>query len=179
MTTTVDGITITGSLARALVQVESLLSESSAFQTRLGKSADGLKADHIFFGEESLEALTSQPGETLNDRLDTFAVVCEEAHGWDQYGQDNSPCMGAGGQILVIIRAAPRHPQSVNVAHLDFVNFVSTVIDEVATNQIAETDEAIFFNQISQYHPPFRSDLTRRLAEDCFLAAYLFKWGTT
>jgi hypothetical protein len=174
MTTTVEGVTITGTLARAMTEVERLVSESSTFQARLGKSADGLKANHIFFGEYALPE-QSLPGDEITDQPDTFVVILEEAHDWSQYGQDASPCLGSGMSILVVFLAAPRFTESASRSHLDFCNFISAVIDEAATNQIATTAEAIFFDQISLHTPPFRADLTRRESEDRFTAAYIFK----
>jgi hypothetical protein len=176
MTTTANGITITGSLARGLVDLRALLSESSTFQARVGKSADGLIRDHIAFGEWAITTGLAQPGEVLTDQIDTLAVLVEERHMYRQYGDGANPNLGAGGGIVAVFRATPRFLNDESTSHLDFVNFVSTVIDEMGTNQATLTREAIVFSDVSIYLPPTRSDLARRASEDAYLAMYIFNW---
>ena len=169
--------TVTGSLALALQDLEWYFSQSATIQARVNRIDDdaGVRDYHIFYSELSIDD-DAFAGEIITEIPGTVVVLAEDSHGWDKNGQHGSLCYGGMGGILAVIRDTPREIASFKVCHLDFCNFVSQVIDEIAELQLQSEESRFVFPSISMLSPPARSDLTTRNEEDVFTAAYLFSW---
>lgn len=164
-------VTPVSSLALALADAETLLAASSVFQAKVGKTATGVKDDHIFYGDVSIPTDSFQ-GDTLPDFL---VVIAEDAHGYLQLGQSSLVQMGGTGGVIVIFRCKPETPNDSKDSRLAFLNWAVGVMDDVAGN--IGSGAHFPFNQITMVEPPTRPDITTRASEDFWVMAYTLHYS--
>lgn len=158
---------MSGSLAMALSGARSLISLSTSFQSRrgVGSAAAALPFVHL----DSVEA-TLQPGETLESKR-PFALVCADAHGYVQVGVGARIELGGTGGVLVVLSDNPRSPDDHGASYLDFCDWVSAVIDEIA--ELPGRNTYWPFNRIEMVEHPWRPPITERASDDFWIAAYV------
>lgn len=163
-------VTPVSSLALALADAETLLAASSVFQTKVGKDANGVKDDHIFYGDVSIPS-NSFEGDTLPDFV---VVIAEDAHGYLQLGQSSLVQMGGTGGVFVLFRCKPEETDPKD-SRLAFLNWAAGVMDDVADN--IGSGAHFPFNRITMVEPPFRPDITTRASEDFWIMAYTLHYS--
>lgn len=159
---------MTGSLALRLVGARELVSQSASFQARrnVSSAADALPFIHF----DEVIAANLQPEVTLRTRR-PFCLIGVDRHGFVQIGQGLQVNLGATGGIFVLFSDNPRTPEDHSASYLDFSDWVSSVIDEVAVNSGKNTYWP--FNSIELAVEPYRAPFTERESDDWWVAAYV------
>lgn len=163
---------MSGSLKQHLDLVEGLIAASASFQNRVGAgNATAAKAKIL---REGMIAVEGGSTETLTSQR-PFCVLVVDAHGYVQIDQGASVNLGGTGGILAVFTDNARHTEASAAAHKqshdDFVDWVSSVMDEVADDVGVGA-----YNDLKMVVPPERAPLTDRQADDYWLCAYLFGW---
>lgn len=159
---------MSGSLYQALTGAKSLISLSSAFQTRTGAANATAALASIYC--DAVQELILQPGETLA-RKRPFALVCVDAHGYVQIGEGARHTLGGTGGIFVLLSDNARTPDDHQASFLDFVDWTSTVFDEIS--ELPGRNQYWPFNHFELVEPHFRPPLTERASDDYWLCGYL------
>jgi hypothetical protein len=173
--------TYSGSLALRLAGIEELLARSATFQKRMGAGSVSQAKDKIFAGEMTLlDALDAvETGSTLSD-VRPCAIVGPEMHSFMQLSQGSQLGLGADGAVWVLLTDNPKNPENHKLSLLDFTDWTSAVMDEVAAlvgKDYGATGPGATtlwpFNAIRMLLPPLRPDLADRQGEDYWLCGYV------
>jgi hypothetical protein len=160
----------TGSLALALEGAETLFSLSATLQARVGgKTPAELKSQHILFGELTNEGAID-PTATLAGKRPAIILI-PETHFYVQVGQGSQITMLANTGILVVITDNPRYPENHKASLLDFVDFASSVMDDIS--DLFGRDTYYPFNRPTLEQPYFRPIKIDRPSDDYWTATYL------
>lgn len=159
----------TGSAALMLEGAETLIADSAAFRTRVGAANAEAAMLKIFYAEaEAIDKL--QVGMTLADKR-PFVILAIDAHGYIQIGQGARITLGGTGGVVAIFSDKPKYPDNYKQSYLDFLDWISTVMDEVAGD--VGRDTAWPFNSIELAHEPWRPSITDRASDDFWLGGYV------
>ena len=167
----------TGSLALRLVGAEELLARSAAFRKRVGAADSAQAKEKIFAGEITLEdVLAMVAGGTLQVAR-PCAVIGVQNHTYDQIGQGAAIELGASGAVWVLFVDNPRTGHDHKTSLLDFVDWISAVLDEVAASvadDIGAADYTLWpFSRAQLFFEPYRPDVADRKTDDFWLGGYL------
>lgn len=160
----------TGSIALALEGVENMIAASAAFQARVG-AASAAEAKGAILREGQVEQ-NAEPGATLAPQR-PFCVLAIDAHGYLQIGQGSLITLGNSGGILAIFTDNPVTPEDHKASHDEFIDWVSTVLDEAAEN--SGRDGYWPVKGIDLVESPWRPNLVDRVGDDFWICAYVLR----
>ncbi len=158
-----------GSAKLRLTAIEDLFVAGAAFCAKVNLTGDAARAK-VFFSEMQLEQLLAQ-GATLA-QVRPGVVLCVERHGYQQIGQGTQNILGGSGSILAVFCDNPTTPDDPKASYLDFVDWTSQVIDEIAAAAGLNTNWPIGHIELVVEH--WRPDLAARQSDDFWLCAYAF-----
>lgn len=159
---------MSGSLYLALTGARTLISLSAAFQARVGAANAAAALSRIYV--DSVQNLRLHPGETLANKR-PFALVCVDGHGYVQIGEGARHTLGGTGGIFVLLSDNPRFPDDHQASFLNFVDWTSTVFDEIS--ELPGRNQYWPFKHIELVEPHFRPPITESPSDDYWLCGYL------
>jgi hypothetical protein len=148
---------------------ETLLARSAAFRTKVGAGDVAAAKLKIYFGELA-ESLDLVQGATLGGKR-PCALMGVDAHGYIQIGQGARIELGGTGAVWMLLLDNPAQPDSHKASLLDFLDWTSTVLDEISDD--VGRDDRWPFNHIVQALEPYRPPLGDRKSDDYWLVGYL------
>lgn len=159
---------MTGSLALRLDGARELVSQSASFRERRNAADAAAAIAGIHFDE--VIAANLQPEVTLASRR-PFCLIGVDRHGYIQIGQGLQVHLGGTGGIFCLFSDNPRTPDDHSASYLEFCDWFSSVMDEVAANSGKNTYWP--FNSIELAIEPYRAPFTQRESDDFWVAAYV------
>jgi hypothetical protein len=175
-------MTYTGSLALRLAGAEELLARSATFQARCGKDSgdfSGAKT-HIHAGELTLlDVVEMVEGGTLA-LARPCAILGVQMHSYTQISQGGGNTLGANGAVWVILTDNAKSPDNHKLSLLDFCDFASGVMDDIAQlfgQDYAESTGSTLwpFSSIAMFMEPLRPDIADRQADDYWICGYMLR----
>ena len=158
-----------GSLALRLLGAEELITRSAAFRARVQAASAEAAKSSVHFGELG-SVLEMAVGASLSIKR-PCAIIGIESHSYVQIGQGAALELAACGAVWVIFTAEPRPADDQKASMLDFVDWFSSVMDQVAAE--VGQDALWPFTRPEMFFEPFRPDVSARRAEDYWVAGYL------
>lgn len=170
-------MTYTGSLALRLTGAEELLARSAAFRARVGAGTVAQAKERVYCGELTLDdVLAMLAGGTL-EVARPCAILGVQRHSYTQLGQGAALTLGASGGVWVLFSDNPRTGHDHKTSLLDFTDWISAVMDEVAALVATDIGAANYtlwpFHRIELFFEPYRPDVADRETDDFWLGGYL------
>jgi hypothetical protein len=172
--------TYNGSLAMRLAGTEELLVRTAAFRGKVGAANIDAAREKVYVGE-LLDVLAMGEQGTL-EVARPCAIIGIMSHSYSQIGQGAQIDLGANGAVWVLFADNPDCPEQHKQSCLNFVDWTSAVMDEVAGLVGRSVDDgtgqlglALWpFNSISMFFEPTRPDFAdRRTGDDYWLGGYV------
>lgn len=161
-----------GSSSKALQDAEMMLASSSAFRTRVGANSLEEAKGFIGYGETNQQCFTSS-GETL-DR--PAVVLGVEGFAYNRMMIGGQPIAVARGHLCLILTDRVTNPQDHKASYLAFWEWVSDLIDEMATTDRSGSD--FFSFNFELVIPPWRPSPGERKSDDFFECVFLLHHET-
>jgi hypothetical protein len=168
----------TGSLALRLAGAEELLCRTARFRSVVGAQTVDEARAKVYVGE-LLDVLAMGEAGTL-EVTRPCAVLGIMSHGYEQIGQGAQLDLGADGAVWVLFTDNSKCPTDHKTSCLDFVDWTSTVMDQVAALVGQSVDDGAIalwpFSKISMFFEPTRPDFAdRATGDDFWLGGYVLQ----
>jgi len=161
---------MSGSLAQRFIGAENLFCRSAAFRTRVG-AADELAAKTSVYVGELHDVVALAEGQTLAVKR-PGVVLGVESHGYVQVGQGSALELIAVGGIWALFLDNPANPTDHKASLFAFTDWVSSVLDEMATD-VGRDVQWPFIPRM--FLEPFRPDVADRQSDDYWAMGYVLR----
>lgn len=159
-----------GSAALRLSSAEAAIAASAAFRARVGAASLIEAKKRIFFDQVAAAPEDLAKGTTLETQR-PCAILAIDKHGYIQIGEGAQILLGGTGAVLCIFTDTTRLAADHKASYLDFLDWISQVMDEVAAE--SGRNENWPFNAIDMWLDPWRPSIGDREADDFWLGGYV------
>lgn len=161
-----------GSLAVAYLALEALLVSSAACRARFEAADETEAKQRVHFGL----ALIDKQGDITLDEKRPLAIIVAPEHVYTQDAEGDGVGLVGSGALILMLSDVARAPENHKASELDFVDWTSLVIDEMAAaSGVSNQFPARLFRMVEAHHRTPRKD--RSAGHDHWTCAYEVRFG--